>query len=67
MLQQNYEDLIPYLLKGEHIPISPVMLTQVANKLNNWDDHGTPILLQKPLFGRKEHRPSTRDIPYRVV
>lgn len=46
MLQQNYEDLIPYLLKGEHIPISPVMLTQVANKLNNWDDHGTPILLR---------------------
>lgn len=46
MLQQNYEDLIPYLLKGEHIPISPVMLTQVANKLNDWDDHGTPILLR---------------------
>jgi len=46
MLQQNYTDLIPYLLKGEHIPISPVMLRQVANKLNNWDDHGTPILLR---------------------
>lgn len=46
MLQQNYEELIPYLLKGEHIPISPVMLTQVANKLNDWDDHGTPILLR---------------------
>jgi hypothetical protein len=46
MLQQNYSDLIPYLLKGEHIPISPVMLTQVGNKLNDWDDHGTPILLR---------------------
>ena len=32
-LKQNYEDLIPYLLKGEHIPMSPVMLRQVANKL----------------------------------
>lgn len=46
MLQEHYEDLIPYLLKGEHIPISPVMLRQVANKLSHWDDHGTPILLR---------------------
>jgi hypothetical protein len=46
MLQENYGDLIPYLLKGEHIPISPVMIRQVANKMNNWDDHGTPILLR---------------------
>lgn len=46
MLQEQYGDLIPYLLKGEHIPISPVMLRQVANKLNNWDDHGTPILMR---------------------
>lgn len=46
MLQENYADLIPYLLKGEHIPISPVMIRQVANKMNNWDDHGTPILLR---------------------
>lgn len=46
MLQEQYEDLIPYLLKGEHIPISPVMIRQVANKLNDWDDHGTPILLR---------------------
>jgi hypothetical protein len=45
-IQQNYEDLIPYLLKGEHIPMSPVVLRQVANKLNDWDDHGTPILLR---------------------
>jgi hypothetical protein len=46
MLQANFEELIPYLLKGQHIPISPVMLRQVANKLNHWDDHGTPILLR---------------------
>lgn len=46
MLQERYEDLVPYLLKGEHIPMSPVMLRQVANKMNDWDDHGTPILLR---------------------
>lgn len=46
MLQEQFADLIPYLLKGEHIPISQVMLRQVANKMNNWDDHGTPILLR---------------------
>src|ERR1035437_9791287 len=46
MLQQQYEDLVPYLLKGEHIPMSPVILRQVANKMNDWDDHGTPILLR---------------------
>jgi hypothetical protein len=45
-LQQNYGDLLPYLLKGEHIPMSPVVLRQVANKMNDWDDHGTPILLR---------------------
>lgn len=46
MLNEHYSDIIPYLLKGEHIPISPVLLRQVANKLNSWDDHGTPILLR---------------------
>lgn len=46
MLQTNFEDLIPYLRKGEHIPISPVLLKQIGNKLNDWDDHGTPILLR---------------------
>lgn len=45
-LQQNYGDLLPYLLKGEHIPMSPVVMKQVANKMNDWDDHGTPILLR---------------------
>jgi hypothetical protein len=46
MLQSQFPDLIEYLLKGEHIPISPVMLRQVANKMSDWDDHGTPILLR---------------------
>ena len=46
LLEMQFPDLIPYLLKGEHIPISDVLLRQVANKLNDWDDHGTPILLR---------------------
>lgn len=45
-LQQNFPELIPYLLRNEHIPISPVLLKQVANKHTTWDDHGTPILLR---------------------
>jgi hypothetical protein len=46
LLDANYPELIPYLLKGEHIPVSSVLMRQVANKLNDWDDHGTPILLR---------------------
>ncbi len=46
LLEMNFPDLIPYLRRGEHIPISGVMLKQIANKLNDWDDHGTPILLR---------------------
>jgi hypothetical protein len=46
LLEMNFPDLIPYLLRGEHIPISPVLLSQIGNKLNDWDDHGTPILLR---------------------
>jgi hypothetical protein len=46
LLEMNFPDLIPYLLKGEHIPVSPVLLRQIGNKLNDWDDHGTPILLR---------------------
>jgi hypothetical protein len=46
LLDANYPELIPYLLKGEHIPVSGVLMRQVANKLNDWDDHGTPILLR---------------------
>lgn len=46
MLELNFPELIPYLRKNEHIPISGVLLKQVANKLTSWDDHGTPILLR---------------------
>jgi hypothetical protein len=46
LLEMNFPDLIPFLLKGEHIPISGVLLKQIGNKLNNWDDRGTPILLR---------------------
>lgn len=46
MLEMNFPELIPYLRKNEHIPISGVLLKQVANRLTSWDDHGTPILLR---------------------
>jgi hypothetical protein len=46
MLEMNFPELIPYLRKNEHIPMSGVVLKQVANKLTDWDDHGTPILLR---------------------
>lgn len=45
-LEINFPELIPYLRRNEHIPISGVLLKQVANKLTHWDDHGTPILLR---------------------
>jgi hypothetical protein len=45
-LEINFPELIPYLRQNKHIPISSVLLKQVGNKLNNWDDHGTPILLR---------------------
>jgi hypothetical protein len=45
-LETNFPELIPYLKRNEHIPVSSVLLKQVANKLTDWDDHGTPILLR---------------------
>lgn len=45
-LEINFPELIPYLKRNEHIPVSGVLLKQVANKLTDWDDHGTPILLR---------------------
>lgn len=45
-LEINFPDLIPYLRKGENIPMSSVLLKQVANLQTPWDDHGTPILLR---------------------
>jgi len=46
MLELNFPELIPYLRRNEHIPISGVLLKQIANKITDWDDHGTPILLR---------------------
>lgn len=46
MLEANFPELIPYLMRGENIPISNTVLKQVANRLTPWDDHGTPILLR---------------------
>lgn len=46
MLELNYPELIPYLKKGEPFPVADTMLKQVANKLTQFDDHGTPILLR---------------------
>lgn len=46
LLEINFPELIPYLRKNEHIPISSVLLRQVANLHTDWDDHGTPILLR---------------------
>lgn len=45
-LEMNFPELIPYLRKNEHIPVSNVLLRQVANRHTDWDDHGTPILLR---------------------
>ena len=45
-LEINFPDLIPYLRRGEPFPVSDVLLKQVAFKITNWDDHGTPILLR---------------------
>ncbi len=46
MLELNYPELIPYLKRGEPFPVADTMLKQVANKLTQFDDHGTPILLR---------------------
>lgn len=45
-LEINFPEILPYLRKNEKIPVSGVLLKQVANKLSSWDDHGTPILLR---------------------
>lgn len=45
-LTQTWPDLMPYLMRGEPFPVSDVLLTQVGNKINQRDDHGTPILLR---------------------
>lgn len=45
-LQQDWPELIPYLIKNENIPVSNVLMKQVAFKINDWDIHGTPLLLR---------------------
>ena len=45
-LEINFPELIPYLKRGEPFPVSPVLLKQVAFRITDWDDHGTPILLR---------------------
>lgn len=46
LLSDNYPELLPYLRRGEPFPVSEVLLKQVAFKITDWDDHGTPILLR---------------------
>lgn len=45
-LEQNFPDLLPYLRRGEPFPVSEVLLKQVAFKITDWDDHGTPLMLR---------------------
>jgi hypothetical protein len=42
----GYPELVPYLSQGKNIPVSNVLMKHVGNFLNDWDDHGTPILLR---------------------
>jgi hypothetical protein len=45
-LLRDWPELIPYLQKNENIPVSNVLMKQVAFKINDWDVHGTPLLLR---------------------
>lgn len=46
LLQQNHADIIPFLQQNKPIPVSDVLLKQVAFKVSPRDLHGTPILLR---------------------
>jgi hypothetical protein len=46
LLRENHADLIPFLLSGKPIPVSDVLLKQVAFKASRRDLHGTPLLLR---------------------
>jgi len=46
LLEKNYPDLIPFLRNGKNIPISDVLMRQVAFKASPRDLYGTPILLR---------------------
>jgi hypothetical protein len=45
-LEDNFPEIIPYLMREEPIPVSDVLLKQIAFKNSPWDTHGTPILLR---------------------
>lgn len=46
LLERDYGDFLPYLLNKDDIPISDVLLRQVAFKASRRDMYGTPILLR---------------------
>lgn len=46
LLQKNYPEMLPFLQNGRQIPISGVLLKQVAFKASPRDLYGTPILLR---------------------
>jgi hypothetical protein len=46
LLEKNYPELIPFLMNGRNIPISNVLMKQVAFKASPRDLYGTPILLR---------------------
>jgi len=46
LLEKNYSDLIPFLQNGRNIPVSDVLMKQVAFKASPRDLYGTPILLR---------------------
>lgn len=46
LLKDNHADIIPFLLQNKPIPVSDVLLKQVAFKVSPRDLHGTPILLR---------------------
>ncbi len=46
LLERDYQEWIPFLLNKKDIPVSNVLLKQVAFKAGPRDLHGTPILLR---------------------
>jgi hypothetical protein len=46
LLARDHEDLLPYFRKNEPIPVSDVLLKQIAFKTSPRNLHGTPILLR---------------------
>ncbi len=46
LLQRDYAEWIPFIAQKKDIPVSSVLLKQIAFKANRRDLHGTPILLR---------------------